>query len=236
MNKVDAQQARRILDRIVGYKISPILWQIFYYGLSAGRVQTVGLRLVCEREAEIEAFLPVEYWTVEGLLLTPAGADLPVKLIEKKGEKIELDRGRPTPCRRPAQERLPGDVGGRKSAAATRSRLHHQHDAAHAGALRFSAKKIMMLAQRSTRASTSCSGIASGSSPTCVRIPCACPAGRPRASSSRRSTARNTSAQAARIQGEREGAGRARSHPPSDVARTPESLKGASEGLTHSTT
>jgi len=74
----------------VGYKISPILWQIFYYGLSAGRVQTVGLRLVCEREAEIEAFVAVEYWTVEGILLTPAGAELPVKLIEKKGEKVDL--------------------------------------------------------------------------------------------------------------------------------------------------
>jgi DNA topoisomerase-1 len=77
MKKVDAQQARRILDRLVGYKISPILWQIFYYGLSAGRVQTIGLRLVCEREEEIEAFVAVEYWTVEGSLTTPGGGSLP---------------------------------------------------------------------------------------------------------------------------------------------------------------
>ena len=96
MNKVDAQQARRILDRLVGYKISPILWQIFYYGLSAGRVQTVGLRLVCERESEIEAFVPVEYWTVEGILLTPSGAELPVKLFERRARRSSC-RIRPTP-------------------------------------------------------------------------------------------------------------------------------------------
>ncbi|MCK5408167.1 MAG: DNA topoisomerase I, partial [Candidatus Krumholzibacteria bacterium] len=92
-NKVDAQQARRILDRLVGYQISPILWQIFYYGLSAGRVQTVGLRLVCEREEEIEAFVAVEYWTVEGVLLTQENKQLPVKLIHKDGKKIELSDG-----------------------------------------------------------------------------------------------------------------------------------------------
>lgn len=89
-NKVDAQQARRILDRLVGYQISPILWQIFYYGLSAGRVQTVGLRLVCEREDEIEAFVPEEYWTIEGILLTKNGEQLPVKLFQKSEKKIAL--------------------------------------------------------------------------------------------------------------------------------------------------
>src|SRR5262245_10325653 len=62
--KVDAQQARRILDRLVGYMVSPILWQVFYYGLSAGRVQSVALRLICEREREIAAFVPVEFWSL----------------------------------------------------------------------------------------------------------------------------------------------------------------------------
>jgi len=62
--KVNAQQARRILDRLVGYLVSPELWKLFYKGLSAGRVQSVALRLICEREAEIEAFRPEEYWTV----------------------------------------------------------------------------------------------------------------------------------------------------------------------------
>jgi DNA topoisomerase-1 len=88
--KVDAQQARRILDRLVGYQISPILWQIFYYGLSAGRVQTVGLRFVCEREAEIEAFNPEEYWTVEAVLLTKAGEEVPAKLTHVGDKKIDL--------------------------------------------------------------------------------------------------------------------------------------------------
>jgi DNA topoisomerase-1 len=66
--KVDAQQARRVLDRLVGYKASPVLWKTVKKGISAGRVQTVALRLLVEREREIKAFKPVEYWTVEALL------------------------------------------------------------------------------------------------------------------------------------------------------------------------
>lgn len=65
MNLVDAQQARRVLDRIVGYKISPILWGKIKRGLSAGRVQSVALRMICDREDEINAFIPEEYWTIE---------------------------------------------------------------------------------------------------------------------------------------------------------------------------
>src|SRR5512143_2457060 len=68
-NKVDAQQARRSLDRLVGYLISPILWQKVKRGLSAGRVQSVALRLICDREGEIRRFEPEEYWTIEALLL-----------------------------------------------------------------------------------------------------------------------------------------------------------------------
>src|SRR5881409_210461 len=63
--KVDAQQARRVLDRLVGYKASPLLWKSIKTGLSAGRVQTVALRLICEREEEIRKFVPQEYWTIE---------------------------------------------------------------------------------------------------------------------------------------------------------------------------
>ncbi|MDO4789132.1 MAG: type I DNA topoisomerase [Johnsonella sp.] len=69
MNLVDAQQARRVLDRIVGYKISPLLWGKIKRGLSAGRVQSVALRMICERDAEVEAFLPKEYWSLEAALL-----------------------------------------------------------------------------------------------------------------------------------------------------------------------
>jgi DNA topoisomerase-1 len=152
MKKVDAQQARRILDRIVGYKISPILWQIFYYGLSAGRVQTVGLRLVCEREGEIEKFVAEEYWTVEGLLGTPTGGELPVKLAEKNGEKIELKDGKGTDAVLADLRKASYQV----SAVEKKERRRNpqppyitstmQRDAARR--LRFSAKKIMMLAQQ----------------------------------------------------------------------------------------
>ena len=67
-NLVDAQQTRRVLDRLVGYQISPLLWDKVRRGLSAGRVQTVALRLIVEREQEINAFKPVEYWTVDAVL------------------------------------------------------------------------------------------------------------------------------------------------------------------------
>ena len=65
MNRVDAQQARRCLDRMVGYRISPLLWAKVKRGLSAGRVQSVALRIICDREEQIEAFIPEEYWSLE---------------------------------------------------------------------------------------------------------------------------------------------------------------------------
>ena len=68
MNRVNAQQARRILDRLLGYNLSPLLWSKIRKGLSAGRVQSVALRLICEREEEIKNFQPVEYWTMEALV------------------------------------------------------------------------------------------------------------------------------------------------------------------------
>ena len=71
MNLVDAQQARRMLDRMVGYRISPLLWAKVKRGLSAGRVQSVALRMICDREAEIDAFIPEEYWTLEVQLAVP---------------------------------------------------------------------------------------------------------------------------------------------------------------------
>lgn len=70
MNLVDAQQARRVLDRLVGYKISPVLWAKIKRGLSAGRVQSVALKLVCDREREINDFIPQEYWTLDANLCT----------------------------------------------------------------------------------------------------------------------------------------------------------------------
>ena len=90
--KVDAQQARRVLDRLVGYKASPLLWQTVKKGLSAGRVQTVALRLLVEREREIRAFTPVEYWTVEAGLRK--GEQLfSAKLHHIDGKKPEIHNG-----------------------------------------------------------------------------------------------------------------------------------------------
>ena len=70
MHLVDAQQARRVLDRLVGYKLSPLLWQKVRRGLSAGRVQSVALRIIVDREREIEKFVPEEYWVIEAELAT----------------------------------------------------------------------------------------------------------------------------------------------------------------------
>ena len=87
--KVEAQQARRVLDRLVGYKASPVLWKTVKKGISAGRVQTVALRLIVEREREIRAFKPVEYWTVEALL-EKAGQRFTAKLHQIDGKKAEI--------------------------------------------------------------------------------------------------------------------------------------------------
>jgi len=89
MNLVNAQQARRVLDRLVGYQVSPLLWQVVRYGLSAGRVQSVALRLVCEREAEVRAFVPEEYWTVEAELETEAGERFTAQLFRIEDKKLE---------------------------------------------------------------------------------------------------------------------------------------------------
>ncbi len=90
MRRVYSQQARRVLDRIVGYKISPLLWQIIYRGLSAGRVQSVALRLICEREEEIRQFVPEEFWNIFALA-RPEGYDpFRVKLIKFDNKKIKI--------------------------------------------------------------------------------------------------------------------------------------------------
>src|ERR1700709_1899748 len=89
MELVEAYLARRALDYLVGFTLSPVLWRKLPGAKSAGRVQSVSLRLVCEREAEIEAFRPREYWTVEAHFLTPSGAPFTARLTHLDGKKLD---------------------------------------------------------------------------------------------------------------------------------------------------
>jgi DNA topoisomerase I len=88
--KVDAQQARRVLDRLVGYAVSPILWDKVRRGLSAGRVQSVALKLICDREREIRAFVPEEYWTVVAHLAAAQPPVFPANLLKREGKALEI--------------------------------------------------------------------------------------------------------------------------------------------------
>ena len=95
MDLVDAQQARRVLDRIVGYKISPVLWKKVKKGLSAGRVQSVAVKLIVDREEEIENFIPEEYWNIYADLLEPnSKKKFQATLYGKDGKKIEIHKRR----------------------------------------------------------------------------------------------------------------------------------------------
>ncbi len=150
-NKVDAQQARRILDRLVGYMVSPILWQVFYYGLSAGRVQSVALRLICEREREILAFTPEEFWSLTAELATK-GTIFEAKLRQWKGEKADLKNKADVDTVLEALAKATYRVAEVESKEKRRNPYPPyitstmQQDAARR--LRFSAKKTMMLAQQ----------------------------------------------------------------------------------------
>src|SRR5262249_32701145 len=90
MNKVNAQQARRVLDRLVGYKLSPLLWDKVRRGLSAGRVQSVAMKMIADREEEIKAFVPVEYWTFAAKLAAQNPPPFLAKLTKVEGKKAEV--------------------------------------------------------------------------------------------------------------------------------------------------
>ncbi len=107
MNLVNAQQARRVLDRLVGYKVSPFVWSTVKYGLSAGRVQSVALRLICDRETLIRAFVPEEYWTLEVDYATPGGERFTARLVRVGDDKLENGQ-------------LRGDGAGDRAAALAR--------------------------------------------------------------------------------------------------------------------
>ncbi|WP_029791739.1 type I DNA topoisomerase [Metaclostridioides mangenotii] len=91
LDLVDAQQARRVLDRLLGYQISPILWQKVRKGLSAGRVQSVTTKLICDREKDIKAFIPKEYWTIDLNAITEKGEDINFKFYGRDGKKLDLE-------------------------------------------------------------------------------------------------------------------------------------------------
>jgi DNA topoisomerase-1 len=151
-NLVDAQQARRVLDRIVGYKVSPLLWDKVRRGLSAGRVQTVALRLIVEREREVRAFIPKEYWTIHALLAAGAPPAFEAKLAKYKGEDLEIPDEAEAQRILAAVERATWQVANvtqkekRRYAPPpfTTSKLQQ----AAYNRLRYTAKRTMMLAQR----------------------------------------------------------------------------------------
>jgi len=93
LSLVNAQKARRVLDRIVGYTLSPLLWEKIKKGLSAGRVQSVALKVICDREDEIEKFIPEEYWTIEALF-SKEGKEFTARLIQIDGKKAEIGDGK----------------------------------------------------------------------------------------------------------------------------------------------
>ena len=151
LDRVDAQQARRVLDRLVGYKLSPWLWRQVYRGLSAGRVQSVATRLICEREEEIRAFVPVEYWSIEAMYKTEKKEPFKAKLTQIDGKDAELHNGEETDAAVKGIEGKEAEV-----TAVTKSRKQRktkppyttstmQQDAVNK--LNFSSKKTMMLAQ-----------------------------------------------------------------------------------------
>ncbi|MEJ2097373.1 MAG: DNA topoisomerase, partial [Deltaproteobacteria bacterium] len=92
-SKYDAQQARRMLDRLVGYQISPILWRKVKGGLSAGRVQSVAVRIICDREREIQAFEPQEYWSITAELKGDTPPSFEAKLAKKNQRKLNIPNG-----------------------------------------------------------------------------------------------------------------------------------------------
>ncbi len=156
---VDAQQARRIIDRLVGYEVSDLLWKKIWRGLSAGRVQTVALRIICERENEIEAFVPVEYWSVDARLEGRVPPEFAARLSSFDGEKLKFDGTDPRLPDEAAAKKVVDDVsraGWTVSAVETSERrknpappfITSQLQQAAARRLGFAVRRTMQIAQR----------------------------------------------------------------------------------------
>ncbi|NDY41859.1 type I DNA topoisomerase [Dissulfurirhabdus thermomarina] len=150
--RFESQQARRILDRLVGYEISPLLWEKVRRGLSAGRVQSVAVRMICDREREIRAFVPEEYWTLTARLEGAAPPPFEARLLARKGKKVRVPDE--ATARRIAAELEQAEY--RVAKVEKKERRQHapppfitstlQQEAARR--LRYPARKTMMLAQR----------------------------------------------------------------------------------------
>ena len=151
-NMVESQRARRVMDRIVGYKLSPFIWKTVYYGLSAGRVQSVAVRLICEREAEINKFVPKEYWSMIGEFTSNSSEPFYAKLAKING-------GLPTILNKQNAEELKSEITKQLYSISDivkketkrnpnppfiTSTLQQEASSRH----RFSAKRTMMLAQK----------------------------------------------------------------------------------------
>jgi DNA topoisomerase-1 len=151
-NLVDAQQARRVLDRLVGYQVSPLLWDKVRRGLSAGRVQTVALRLIVEREREIKAFEKKEYWTIDAHLAAAKPPAFDARFVGRGEEKVEVTNGEDAEKIRVALEKADWLVRSvdkkerRRNAAPPFTTSKLQQDSSRK--LRFSVKRTMMIAQR----------------------------------------------------------------------------------------
>jgi DNA topoisomerase-1 len=152
MDKVHAQQARRVLDRLVGYQVSPFLWKTVRYGLSAGRVQSVALRLICEREDEVRAFQTREYWTIDVDLATAKGERLRARVHKKDGAKLALENEAQARAEATALEALAYGVSGLRTQEKKRNPLPPfitstlQQEAIRR--LHYSAQKTMVVAQQ----------------------------------------------------------------------------------------
>lgn len=145
---VDAQQARRVLDRLVGYTVSPLLWDKVRRGLSAGRVQSVALKLICDREREIEAFRAEEYWNLFARLAAAVPPEFEAKLIRQGAEPVRVRTGEEAERLLAVLESLPFTVG----AVATKERRRSAPPPFITSKLqqqaRFPVKKTMMIAQQ----------------------------------------------------------------------------------------
>ncbi|AEG60124.1 type I DNA topoisomerase [Desulforamulus ruminis] len=151
-DRVNAQQARRILDRLVGYNLSPLLWRKVKKGLSAGRVQSVAVRLICDREDEIQAFIPEEYWTLMGKFVKSGKSPFEAKLHKYKNKKIEIPN-------QEMMDKILGDLKGASYQVATVSKKEKQRNPAApfttsslqqeaSRKLNFTSRKTMVVAQQ----------------------------------------------------------------------------------------